>query len=436
MEISGRLGSGQKRIGELLVAANVIRQEVLMEALKVAKNSQTPVGRVLMTIGELSERDVESAIYVQSLIRNGSISEDFGIKAINVSVKGKLPLEEAFRRLGWSDPSLEEQEKHSSGEIGELLLQAGLVTREVLEQAHYQSQENNLPLGRCLVLSRALSPALLQSVLTAQVLIRDGKITIDQAIVGLKKSSLKTQSLEQSLSDTGAYKLAEMRNIKFGDLLTQAGIVTEGDKISAMEVGLAENKKMGEVLVQNGMIAPTVVDESLKLQELVSSGEISGIQAADILRQSHARRVSIDVIMGERVGRQQEVERVNGVFELLVGSGALSGDNFNKAQNLARQASVSIAEIIVAKDMIDKRIINAACQGQKLMQEGLLKQPQCVSALKLVISTGKEFHEVLKEVHSTESSADASRSAKNTATVSGGDDGKKSGWLGKLFGSK
>ena len=105
MEISGRLGSGQKRIGELLVAANVIRQEVLMEALKVAKNSQTPVGRVLMTIGELSERDVESAIYVQSLIRNGSISEDFGIKAINVSVKGKLQLEEAFRRLGWSDPS-------------------------------------------------------------------------------------------------------------------------------------------------------------------------------------------------------------------------------------------------------------------------------------------------------------------------------------------
>ena len=86
--------------------------------------------------------------------------------------------------------------------------------------------------------------------------------------------------------------------------------------------------------------------------------------------------------------------------------------------------------------MIDKRIINAACQGQKLMQEGLLKQPQCVSALKLVISTGKEFHEVLKEVHATESSADASRSAKNTATVSGGDDGKKSGWLGKLFGSK
>ncbi len=56
---------GPKRIGELLVAANVIKPEVLLEALQVAKKSATPLGRVLMSIGELTERDVETAIEIQ-----------------------------------------------------------------------------------------------------------------------------------------------------------------------------------------------------------------------------------------------------------------------------------------------------------------------------------------------------------------------------------
>ena len=205
MEISGRRVP-PKRIGELLVAANVIRQEVLLEALKISKNSQTPVGRVLMTIGELSESDVETAIYIQGLIRNSVISSEFGVKVINVSVKGRIPLEEAFRRLGWTPPADVEQQSGTLGELGELLVQAGLIDRSVLEQALYQSHENNLPLGRCLVLNRAISSNLLQSALTAQVLMRDGKITEDQAINSLKNSACKQQSLEQTLVDAGAYR--------------------------------------------------------------------------------------------------------------------------------------------------------------------------------------------------------------------------------------
>ncbi|HND69460.1 MAG TPA: hypothetical protein PL112_21820, partial [Candidatus Obscuribacter sp.] len=100
------------------MAANVIRQEVLLEALKISKNSQTPVGRVLMTIGELSESDVETAIYIQGLIRNSVISSEFGVKVINVSVKGRIPLEEAFRRLGWTPPADVEQQSGTLGELG------------------------------------------------------------------------------------------------------------------------------------------------------------------------------------------------------------------------------------------------------------------------------------------------------------------------------
>src|ERR1700722_14571124 len=102
MEIVKERRAGPKRIGELLVAANVIKPEILLEALQVAKKSNTQLGRVLMSIGELTERDVQTAIEVQSLLREGVISAEFGIRALNVAIKGCVPLEEAFKRQGWT----------------------------------------------------------------------------------------------------------------------------------------------------------------------------------------------------------------------------------------------------------------------------------------------------------------------------------------------
>ena len=424
MEITGRR-QGPKRIGELLVSANVIRQEVLLEALKVSKNSATPLGRVLMSIGELSERDLEAAITVQQLIRRGDISNEFGIKAINVSIKGKIPLDDAFYRLGWTPPA-ELSDQHNAGELGELLVASGLVERSILEQAIWQSQENNLPLGRCLVLNRALTSNLLQSALTAQVLVRDGKISLEQAVNSLKNVSKKQTTIEQSLFDTGAFRPVGKENIKFGDLLTQAGIVTEGDKISAIEIGLAENQKIGEVFVQSGMVAANVVDESLRLQNMVNDGELSGLQAAEILRQAHARGTTIDTILEERVSRKDEVEKVNSVLEILMQSGVLSGDDFNRAQNLGRQLNVSIAEVILTKEMVSKKLINAAMQGQSLVADGILKQSQCATALKMVARTGGELHEVLKDLPPEPSTPIA-------MPAPAADDNKKGGFLGNIW---
>lgn len=427
MEITGRRSS-PKRIGELLVAANIIRQEVLLEALKVSKTSQTPLGRVLMSIGELSEYDVEVALYVQSLIKQNTISAEFGVKAINVCIKGRIPLDDAFKRLGWTPPETTAEQKASAGELGELLVQSGLLDRAMLEQAQWQGQENNLPLGRCLVLNRMITSVLLQSALTAQVLIRDGKITEEQAIAGLKKAVAKHQSFEQSLVDTGAFRTSGKDTIKLGDLVTQAGLVTEGDKISAIEIGLSEHQRIGEVFVQTGMISSEVVDESLRLQEMVTAGALSGLQAADILRQAHSRHVSIDAIIEERASRQDDIDKVNTVMEILLQSGALSGDNFNRAQSLARQLNVSMAEIIVTKDMIDKRLIKAALQAQSFVAEGILKPVQCAAAVKMCQQTGLELHEVLKDLP-----PDTPVVTPAPPAQAGKDEGEKKGWIGNIW---
>lgn len=419
MEIVKERRAGPKRIGELLVAANVIRPEVLMEALQIAKKSTTPLGRVLMSIGEISESDLQVAIEVQSLLREGVIANDFGIKALNLACKSKISLEDAFRRLGWQPP---QRESFSSNELGELLQMAGVVTSERMEEAVRQSHENNLPVGRCLVLNRAVSPALLASALTAQVLLRDGKISREQAVEGLRSASRKQQSIEESLQQVGAYKPIK-ESVRVGDLLTSAGIVTEGDKITAVEVGLESNRQIGDVLVQSGMISNATLEESLKLQELVAQGHINPVQAAEILRTAHTQGVTVRAVLEEKLARKEQIDKTNTVIEFLQLSGILTENDMIKARGLSQQLGVSLGEVLLSTQMVDQRLIDAAIQSQDLVKDDILKPEQVARVLQMCARTGLDFHDALKQV------------AWDTPGQMGDDQSaqQKSSWLLKLW---
>lgn len=418
MEIARERRAGPKRIGELLVAANVIKPEVLLEALQVAKKSATPLGRVLMGIGELTERDLQTAIEIQSLLREGVISAEFGIRALNVAIKGCIPLEEAFTRLGWKAP---QRESMPGSELGELLLEAGAVTRENLEEAMTQSQENNLPLGRCLVLARALPSTLLASALTAQVLLRDGKITKEQAVSGMRAAARKHQTIEVSLQEVGAYKPSQA-NIRVGDLLMSAGLVTEGDKISAIEMGLVQQQPVGQILVQNGMISETMLNESLKLQDMVAKGNLTGVQAADILRAANARNCPIETILSERSSKEDEIARANSVIEILQQAGCLTPQEMAKAEGVSRQLNVSLGEVMLSTGVIDKKLLQAAVQAQGFVDDDILTNSHAVAVLHYCQKTGVDFPSALKEVAYTPPADTVDPVLQ-----------QNSGWLGKLW---
>lgn len=395
MEIQKERRGGPKRIGELLVAAGIIRQEVLMEALQIAKKSSTPVGRVLMTIGELSERNLQVAIEVQSMIRDQLISPEFGIRALNQCARTQVPLEETFRRLGWTPPA--ERTTNTTNELGRLLIDAGIITEMVLEQGLRQSVENDLPLGRCLVLSRVITANFLASALTAQVLFRDGKISYDQAINGLRASAKKAQPIEDSLQESGAYA-SEKGKVKVGDLLAQAGIVSEADKATAVERGLSEGMPVGEVFVQSGMISPSVLDESLKLQEMVNNGQMSSLQAAAILNQANARNVPMEAVIQEKSNSKDEVAKVNKVIYLVRKAELLNRDEWKKMEILASQMNVTYGEVIYSRDLLPRKLLDAVFQGQKLIEDDLITEGHLVKVLRAVRDTKVEFSVALKTV--------------------------------------
>jgi hypothetical protein len=132
----------------------------------------------------------------------------------------------------------------------------------VLARAEQQSIENNLPLGRCLVVNRHTTQNRLESVLSAQVLVRDNQITLTQALKALKLSFANREPLEHSLIQFGIQQLGESDK-RVLDLLCLASFISETGKLTALENSLTQEKSCLEILIESQMVTPEVIKKAL-----------------------------------------------------------------------------------------------------------------------------------------------------------------------------
>lgn len=76
--------------------------------------------------------------------------------------------------------------------LGELLVEAGILTNEQIGELLRIAREREIPLGRALVQTRALPRAVVVAALKTQQQMRDSEISRDQAVSGLRKFSARS----------------------------------------------------------------------------------------------------------------------------------------------------------------------------------------------------------------------------------------------------
>lgn len=86
---------------------------------------------------------------------------------------------------------------------GELIVDAGFLTKEKIEEAVSLAQKYNIPIGRTLVSMRQLSEEDLQRVLHARMLMLDGALPASVVVRALKWASRQGTSVEQALKAMG-----------------------------------------------------------------------------------------------------------------------------------------------------------------------------------------------------------------------------------------
>ncbi len=380
-------------IGELLFTAGVLRREDLSRALQISSEHGLPIGRVLIILQYLSEEELKAALQAQSLINDGILAVAMGVKAIDLVKCNKVKLDQALEHLGWVRSEVLEGNK-----LGELLLGSGMLTAEQLSEALAMSAETRLPIGRILLLTGVLPDELLTSVLNAQMMIRHGKLTRQEALGGLVAARQRCRASKQDLIHHRAGRLPRYQAIKLGQLFVLSGLLTEADLMNSLQKSLGDKLALGEVFVESGFASRATLDSALRLQEMVINGTLNALEAAEALWRIHTSAVELSEAVAFIAMNEADRDEFLRIDQLLILVGLVTLEQLVTVVDAASAGSVSFADDLLLKGIIDRETLRAALRCQSLLRRGFLEIEEAIIGLNFCKRNKVGFDDALERL--------------------------------------
>ncbi len=383
----------QVLIGDLLVNSGLITAGQMADAVPISLTTSLPVGRILVSSGFLSEKNFKAAVSAQSLIRENLLHMDLAIDALKLVGQHNVSLDEALSKLGWRSEYYE-----TTNKLGDLLIEAGFLNQEDLKAALEDCYTSGMPLGRILVLRGTVNEMHTYAALTAQVLIREGKITRTQAVEGLRMVALRNLTLEETLKMDGAEVHIRTQTIRLGELLMLAGMVSEIDLLSAVERGMLDEEPIGQILVRVGLITEGALEQALILQQMVAARQLNPLKAGLALKKIRRSGLSLEKAIGEvRAGGEDAVESLE-LPELLKSLGLIANSDLLKAIDEASAKGTNFEAVVYKMRLVDRFTLATAVRCLEMHKRGELSVEQVLFAMQTFIGSRKDLNEILNHM--------------------------------------
>lgn len=394
------MAKSPSKVGDLLVDAGLLNPKELQEGMDLSSTLGLPIGKTLVMSGFLKEKTVRAAVLVQSMLKDGLIDRDLAVSAITLSNSQDKPVEDCLIELGWKPPS-----DLVVNKVGQLLVDADVMSKDELDQALNMVNTMGLPLGRILVLTGKVKGPVVWCALNAQMFLRDKKISRTQAINAVRSSFVRHTNFEQGLREQGLEGLIHPRKIKLGELLVLSGLVSQEDILGAVEEGIVKEKSLGEVLLRLQLISEAHLEDALKLQDMAENEKISPMQAVEMLRQVKNSKHNLTRVIAEMSPGKAEHKESLQLGELLKLTGWITDEEIDEAAGLAVRNSNLLGRMLVAFGFIDETMLYNALRCQFLLREGFIQPEQAVVALSFSHRTRCSLDTALDELPTREETA-------------------------------
>jgi hypothetical protein len=267
-------------LAELLVEMGWLSGSEADDALAVAKETDTPLGNVLILREKLTCKELQALILAQSLIRDGYIDRKEALRALSICTWSGLCLEDSLLLfLG----RVVDKNKPYSKRMGQLLIAAGCIERETIEHTLGYCRRVGMPLGRALCMRRLITKPVLRAVLEAQKLLRETSIKAEYVITGLAAINIGTDDLPSITTD----------DLPLGTLLTHGGVLESIHLSEALKLSISESKPLGQILLGSSLVSQPLLDKALTLQQLLRDGRIRARRAVKALGLAHRNNLSV-----------------------------------------------------------------------------------------------------------------------------------------------
>lgn len=277
---------GYSRLGTLLVEANLVSKEQMEDARKTSYETGMPLGRMVVLSGLLPQSTVDLALDLQRRLREQSITKD-----------------DALRELRGEAPPISEQPQAPSTVLTaqparkvrmiDLLMLSGAMTEMDMLDAVETSLKQSRPLADIILESHAVSQDVLTLAAELQSSVEDGNLHIMEATDALHY--IATTGGAEGMKDVAT----ELSPMDFGELLTQAQIVTEYDIANAIDVLRHYPSLLGKLLITSGAIDEATFLAALKCHQLLTRKYLSQENAVKALHHAVSTQHTLEDALHE-----------------------------------------------------------------------------------------------------------------------------------------
>ncbi len=384
------------RLGDLLVQAGILTQGQLADAARSAKANRIQIGQSLVMNGMISPRDLQSVLEAQSMLRDKSVEQAEALRCLKIAYKVGASFKDILSE--YVSPK-----RTQTSKLGELLVESGLVSYEVLAKAVEQSYSTGLPLGRMLVLHETISNDLLNLALDLQVRVRDEMMTRQEALTAIRAAAGLAPIDPSSIPAAAPEKEApRKKGLRLGELMVMAGVLTETDVMNALEWGLVNHLTIGKVLISQNLVSQELLDAALSIQKMADQENFEPTRASECLARIHGSGISLEEALAEIRAEKEAKDSIVTYEKLLMLARVLSEEDLEAAFDISTKSAAAIGKILVLTGHMDVPTLQSTLRCYQLFSRGLLSQDDAVVTLDYSLHQNPDgplkFDDALKEL--------------------------------------
>lgn len=366
-------------LGELITASGIVRNEIVEEALVHGDAAGMPVGRVLVMSGHLGEGDLNSALQAAKMVREGKLTRRQAAQALREAYNQCIPFDQIVDDIIDYSPSTR---------LGQLLVAANIVPITTVSKLEERTKDTGIfgpTLGQSLSSYGIISATLLRHAIELLTMIRNSRISIEQAAEALRACCAAKLPADVALRKVTGLAIEENQLARLGKLLSMADVATDDELLIAAEIGAEKNQPIGEILLHLGLIDELVLQAALTVQGMIAVGTLSEAQGLEILHQVQSQRVPVEQVLDELRALKKRI------VELLRSAKLISEADIQRAIERFPNHAHDLARALVAASIVDLQTIKNAVRCLALMQSDGVQEELAAAALRNSKNTGMQI---------------------------------------------
>ncbi|CAN5337954.1 hypothetical protein BH11CYA1_BH11CYA1_14220 [soil metagenome] len=164
---------------------------------------------------------------------------------------------------------------HKSVRVGELLVDAQIISSSEMTEAIQVSKRLGVPIGRVLMMSGSVRQDELAASLQVQPLIREGQIPYDAAISALRRVHQLRVTIADAFAQEDLRPDIEDNPEYLGELLLDSNLVAPEDMERAIQTSMTSGIPLGSALVLQGILSPALFPSLQRIQKQLIDGLLS-----------------------------------------------------------------------------------------------------------------------------------------------------------------